>query len=270
MTSKSVKFISNGGEWIISKMRGYPSGQRGRRVIVRVDEEIAELIGIHLGDGCLSVTNTYQEYALSGDLTEEREYYEKRVIPLFNRKIMVPLLGKPVKGKPDPSNGVYGFHVFKPEVVRFFCDLGFQPGTKREALIPREIAKYRALVKKVLRGLFDTDGTLYFEKNYSVHQSRHKRPKIKLGTTSKKLALQVKIILEELGFKPMWKKSYKGKRDQNPVYSIVIHRKTDIQKWLNEIKFKNPKHQSKIQVWKKLGYCPPKTTLIERRGIISH
>ena len=32
--------------------------------------------------------------------------------------------------------------------------------------------------------------------------------------------------------------------------------------------FSNPKHITKIKVWEKLGYCPPKTTYLERLKIL--
>jgi len=268
LAHRKMKFNPKAVEWTKPFKRGYPSGQRGRRVSVYLDGDVAELVGIHLGDGCLSITRNYQEYALSGDLSEEREYLERWVIPMFNEKVAIPLLGKPIKGKPNPINGVYGFHIFNPKVVQYFIKLGLKHGSKMEATIPPEILRSKRLVKRLLRGLFDTDGTIYFEKNYSIKQSKHKRPKIKIGLTSPKLALQVKEALEDLGFHPMWKKPYKGKRDLNPVYSIVLHRKSDIQKWFYEVGFKNPKHQTKLQIWREFGSCPPKTKIAERKKLL--
>ena len=67
---------------------------------------------------------------------------------------------------------------------------------------------------------------------------------------------------------PIMKKPYKGKRDKNIVFRVIIYRKEDIQFYIDEIGFKNPKHYTKWQVYKKLGYCPPHTTLNERRDLI--
>ncbi len=162
--------------------------------IVQIDAKIAELAGIHIGDGCISVTKRYKEYALCGDINEEREYYDMWVMPLFNEKIALPLLGCDVVAKENPSNGVYGIYVFEPKVVEFFQNLGFQPGSKRDILIPSKFLNDH-LVKRLLRGIFDTDGTIYFERNYSAKSPRHIRPKIKLGTTSKRLARQILNVL---------------------------------------------------------------------------
>ena len=41
---------------------------------MKIDEDLAELIGIHIGDGCISKNNRYSEYYLGGDLKEEKKY----------------------------------------------------------------------------------------------------------------------------------------------------------------------------------------------------
>ena len=101
-------------------------------------------------------------------------------------------------------------------------------------------------------------------KNYSALKRDHKRPKIKLGTTSKTMRTQLSEILTELGFKPMLKKPYKGRRDSSKNYEIIIYRKGDIHQWLDIVGFNNFKHVSKILIWEKTGACPPNTTLSER------
>ena len=62
-----------------------------------IDEDLAELFGMHIGDGCMSITKKYYEYYLGGDLKEEKEYHDNWVKPLFNKKIMVPLFNKEVE-----------------------------------------------------------------------------------------------------------------------------------------------------------------------------
>ena len=48
---------------------------------------------------------------------------------------------------------------------------------------------------------------------------------------------------------------------------LIIGKKSD-NKWMRLIGFSNPKHITKIEVWKKLGYCPPRTTYLERLKIL--
>lgn len=64
------------------------------------------------------------------------------------------------------------------------------------------------------------------------------------------------------------KNPHKGKKDKNLVYSVILYRKEDIINYINKIGFKNPKHNTKWLIYKKLGYCPPNTKLKQRLDII--
>ncbi|MBW2994127.1 hypothetical protein KY315_01755, partial [Candidatus Woesearchaeota archaeon] len=46
---------------------------------------LAEFLGWHLGDGCISINEKYSEYVLAGDITEEYPFYKKVIIPTFNK-----------------------------------------------------------------------------------------------------------------------------------------------------------------------------------------
>jgi intein/homing endonuclease len=230
-----------------------------------LNKKLAEILGMHCGDGCISITPRYKEYALCGDITEEKEYYKKRVVPLFNEIIALPLLKNKIKAKKYPKMGVYGFLLFKKEIVEYFIKLGLSAGSKTNQGIPKIVKDSNIKCKKAfLRGLFDTDGSIYFQKNYSIKISKHKRPIIKIGTTSRKLKEDIKELCKELKYTIMEKKAYKGARDKNKVYELVIYKKKDIIRWIKEIEFRNPKHITKIEIWKKLGYCPPNTTYKQR------
>ena len=52
-------------------------------------------------------------------------------------------------------------------------------------------------------------------------------------------------------------------------YRLQINGRKNLSKWMNLIGFSNPKHLTKIKVWKNLGYCPPRTTYSERLKIIN-
>ena len=73
---------------------------------MKIDGDMAELMGIHIGDGCISVNARYSEYYLGGDITEEVEYHDKWVSKLFNKKVMFPLYGKKVTYKFHPKVGI--------------------------------------------------------------------------------------------------------------------------------------------------------------------
>lgn len=234
-----------------------------------MDEEMAEIIGMCVGDGCISITKKYSEFALSGDMNEERTYYDNWVMPLLNRKLFVPLLGTKLKPKKYIKNGVYGVITFDKRVVNSLLEMGLESGPKTIHGIPSSIKSGNKEIKKrFLRGLFDTDGSITFEKNYTGKERKNKIPKISIASTSKKMIEESKTICKELGFSVMKRKPWKGKRDKNILYGFTIKRKKDIQRWITEIEFKSPKHTTKIDIRKAKGECPPYTRIKERYKIL--
>ncbi len=231
--------------------------------VIKISENVAELVGIILGDGCISINNRYSELALCGDITEEKPYYENYVVPLLNRCLKSILKNK-IEGKEVVSNGVYGVHIFDEGVVNCLLELGLKKSPKVDIVIPKRFISNRFL-KHTLRGLFDTDGSIYFEKNL---EGKHTIPKIKLGSTSKKLVNQLAKILKNLNFKPYLPKPYKGKRDMRKMYYIRLSRREDVERWIEFIGFNSSKHLTKIELWRKTGICPPYTTLALRKEMI--
>jgi intein/homing endonuclease len=235
---------------------------------MKIDGDLAEIIGIHIGDGCISVNKRYKEYYLGGDISEEKDYHDQWVAHLFNKKIMLPLAKKEVVYKKYPSIGIYGFYIFDSRIVDFFKELGIGNGPKINILIPNEITRDVLLVKRCLRGLFDTDGCIYFDKNRSAKLMKNNQPIIQLGSVSQGLIKQVFILLKKMNFYPRLRKPYLGKKDKNPVHKILIYRRKDVIRYINEIGFKNPKHYTKWELYKKFGFCPPNTKLVERREML--
>ena len=50
-----------------------------------MNNDLAEFLGWHLGDGCISVNERYSEYTLTGDITEEYPFYKEVILPSFNK-----------------------------------------------------------------------------------------------------------------------------------------------------------------------------------------
>ena len=127
--------------------------------------------------------------------------------------------------------GVYGFYIFDRRLVDYFNSLGIKSGSKLNIEIPRYILNNKSLSRRFLRGLFDTDGSIYFEKNRSAKMPIHNRPNIKLGTVSRNLANDLFNLLIDLKFNPRMKKPYKGKREKNIAYNVLIYRKDDVERF---------------------------------------
>jgi|GEM_PF-926389 hypothetical protein len=240
-----------------------------------MNSEEAEFIGWYYGDGCLSSTKKYMEFALTGDATEERSFYQNVIIPYIqsafrNRLKLHPEL------KIYSSVGVCGFYTFDRAFVKYLVrKYHLKVGKKLSASLPKWILCGTPNIKLAfVRGIFDTDGSIFFcrsnVKNVSILRKFHYKPKIKLATISGTLMRQIYLILLELGFKPLWGTPSKQRSYENAMYSITIHRISDIKKWLNEVGFRSEKHCTKLQVWKQFGFCPPKTSIKTRKRILQN
>jgi len=235
---------------------------------MKLTDELAELVGVHIGDGCLSDNGRYRECAVLGDLTEEIDYYESHLVPMFNRVVANPLIGNDEPLKRYESSNVCGIISFKGEIFEFYKSLGLPVGSKINVKIPKRFLK-KKLVRHVLRGLFDTDGNLYFDVNRSAKERVNKFPIIYLTSTSEKLILQVFDILISRGYSPSLKKPHKGKRDKNPKHRVVIYRKSDVFRFVEkDIGFSNPKHLLKWEFFKKYGYYIPNISYEERKRLL--
>lgn len=51
-------------------------------------------------------------------------------------------------------------------------------------------------------------------------------------------------------------------------YIINLNGRNNLVNWMKNIGFRNPKHLTKYSIWKKFGFCPPNTTILERRQIL--
>ena len=65
-------------------------------MIVKRNENTAELVGLSFGDGGLTYrkgTNKMR-FQMAGDGREDKEHYDNYIIPLFNKEIMIPIFNR--------------------------------------------------------------------------------------------------------------------------------------------------------------------------------
>ncbi len=241
---------------------------------LKKSNEFAEFLGWHLGDGCISLSKSRYQYFLTGDLKEEQEFYNEIVLPNFN-KLFNHILTKKVLLKKYASIGVCGIFVFDKKLIHLLTNkLDISYGKKINNFIPKYI-KTRKQKIHFIRGLFDTDGSIYFCKsNYktkkpNLHNIFHYKPKIKVATISKQLIRDVYNLLVSLGYSPRFTKPAKQRPTESIMYGVVIDIKKDIQKYLKEIGFKNTKHKTKVEIAKIFGFCPPFTKINQRKEILN-
>ncbi len=233
--------------------------------------ELAEICGIHAGDGYLRLRNNSGELDISGHL-EEKDYYDNYVLFLFNKTFNLKLKGR------EFSRGSYGFVVYNKDIAKFFSALGFPYGEKSTIVkVPKEIlnSKNKVFYARFLRGLFDTDGNLYFKnrkthQNYSIFKTKYNYyPMIKIRTVSKILFKEVSFMLKKLDIKHFISSYQPKKKNENKIYTIHIDGVDRLNKWINIIGMKNPVKLTRYLIWKKFGFCPPNTTLRQREDILN-
>jgi intein/homing endonuclease len=195
--------------------------------------ELAEEIGIHLGDGFLS--NKKYDFRVKGHKIDEREYYDKHLKKLYFKLYNINLSLKEYKD-------TYGFELYSKGLWYFKTKtLGIKPGRKTDISAPLIILnsglKYKAAF---LRGLFDTDGCVHF---YSKSRKFAHYPQIMIAQKSSILIMQVAKLLRELNFLP---REYHYQQ-----YSLIsINGYAQLKHFQEIIGWNNVKHIKKVAKWK--------------------
>ena len=163
--------------------------------------------------------------------------------------IFKDIIFKP-KFRSGGKNGCFGVQTSKKEVSNFFLEYGFKPGRKTHTVsIPNYIKKSDKKVQSAfIRGLFDTDGCLRFER--INNNTNYTYPKIEFNFASISLRDDLFNLLKKLGYRAhIWGKKY---------YKICIAGNDNLEKFMKEISPKNAKHLNKYFFWKKYGHNNPK------------
>lgn len=238
----------------------------------KMSANLAEICGIHAGDGYLRDDGKRRELEISGNI-QEKEFYTKNVAPLFKKVFNID-----VKLRPFLSKKTFGFVIRNKEVIGYFNKfLRFPLGRKTTIVkVPNKvlITKSKKIYAAFLKGLFDTDGCLSFSrrgKTYSVFKRRyHVDPRIIFSTVSRNLSKDIQYMLRFLEI-PFCKYVVLPKnRNELKKYVFRIVGKRRLLLWLKVVGFKNPIQLTRYKVWRKYGFSPPYTTVLERQDILNN
>lgn len=245
-------------------------------MIVKRNANTAELVGLSFGDGGLTYRSNSNrvKFQLRGDLKEEKENYKNYIAPLFNKEVMLPVFGRKVGFVYNTRMNFYGICVESVKIEKPLNYLGIPSGVKKELFIPKWIKNSKTYSKRFLRGYFDTDGSISCQRNYSIKNNEyHTQIRIYLVSTSKNLIREISKILVKNDIKFLYNirepHSTDGFKRQKS-YRIKISGGMQVDKWFKEIGSKSQKHLTKYNTWKKFGFCPPHTTLAERKRILKN
>ncbi len=190
----------------------FPEGVLKYKIPDKLDEDLAYLMGLLIGDGTLTYKNSYS--FTSKDEFLKREFYR------INKK----LFNYDVKSKKfDRSE-----HFVSSLYIRdFIFHLGLGYVKAHQKVIPDIILKApKKIIINFLQGLFDTDGTA--DKRYG---------NVSYSTTSKRLASQIHVILLNFGIISTLKPK---KTSGRVIYNINLYGEDSI-KFYQEINFRLPR-----------------------------
>ena len=202
---------------------------------IEFDERLAEFVGIVLGDGHVFSHKKGKKLGvygirIAGDLVKDQEYHN-----LYIKKLCKDIFNlKTREVTQKHKNNARFLDISSKELVNLFYSMGIKPGNKirNQSTIPDWIKENENFLKTCLRGLIDTDG--------SVFRMSNKDPNlIRINFTSYNITLMndVRNSFINLGFHP-------SKIILNK--NIYISRQMEISKYLKEIGFSNNRHITRI------------------------
>ncbi|MFH1473666.1 MAG: LAGLIDADG family homing endonuclease [Candidatus Aenigmatarchaeota archaeon] len=228
----------------------------------KIDENLAELLGIIVGDGYV---RTKDPRWLSIEVNaEEKSYIEKHVIPLVSNIFKCKPVGRFFNR--NGINNTYGFYICSKRLTDFLNYLGV--AKKHDKIrVPEVVIRNKMLYSRFLRGYFDTDGCLSFEKK---HKDIYYYPRLLLSSVSKMLIMDVKGMTDALNICGTVFITSPGRKTKMPLYRHCIRGPEKLEKWSKRIGFSNPNSRTKYLIWRKLGHCKTNTSLEKRISILNN
>lgn len=219
--------------------------EKGITIPTKLTEELAEDIGIHIGDGSMYKCNkekTGYEFCYSANYDERLHF--KHIIKLkkklYNlKKFRVRKKGKELR------------FLFNSKVISLFYNrvFGFPFGSKCKTVdIPELIknCKDKKVIIGCIRGILDTDFGLFIKHRYGTIY-----PVLEGSFASKPLVLSLSNLFDRLGLKyNVMLESKEFDKRTNKIYlsnNITISGYERINLFFNLIGFNNPKYHKKLK-----------------------
>ena len=215
---------------------------RPNLLISRKSPELAEFVGIMLGDGNCQVIKEKSIYQIRifGHKEDDFEYLVHYISPLFEKLFGI----KPSLKFPREKNALVLFKQSK-ELVFTLQHFGIKAGNKtlNGTTIPKWIFEDKELLKACIRGLIDTDGCV------CPKTTKHKTPTIWFNSASPKLRKSFEKAFKLLGYQvSKWSEKNKGTAKQ-----CSIGKSSEVLRYYKEIGFHNSKHRNRFL---KFCKCP--------------
>lgn len=213
-------------------------GKTKEITIPKDSEELAEFYGAMLGDGNSYRKKYYESrnnkrgvYAIRivGDSRLDKEYLLNYIKPIIENLFKVKVIVKFYTNKNAMHLESHG-----TKLIEFLEIKGFKPGNKikNKLRIPNWIKSNKNYLKVCLRGLYDTDGSVYKLTNQNSHQICFTNANQNLLQDIRNSLLLLKINCSKISNK-----------------DIYITKKLEQRKFLKLIGFRNDRHLKKVKMW---------------------
>jgi len=215
--------------------------------------KLAEFIGIMLGDGSIYSKNGTHRMVVTGHCEEDYDYLINYVKPLIKELFNL----NPSIWKHKNKNAIV-IAAHSKVVIGDLINLGLVSGPKTMK-IPKFIKTKTEYIAKFIRGIGDTDFSVMFKKKY------HAYPVISGSFSNKEFTERIKELLKNFDIKAnLNSRCVHGFM----IYELNIYGRWNLHKWVQYIGFSNPKHLTKIAIWKKIGYYEPHTPYKKRLELL--
>jgi hypothetical protein len=190
-----------------------------------------ELIGAIIGDGYISLAGGKYAIGFTGHPEDDVEYYK------YLSSLIENVWDKKITAKVR-LRGLRMAFGSKDICLHLINEVGLGHGENKSisAKIPDGIFSDWSLLRFVVRGIADTDGSVFFSKKPGVE----KYPAIELTTCSLTLAKQLREALLCRGFRVTKLRSYSSKLSSNLTYKVCLYGKANLAMWVAKIGFSNP------------------------------
>jgi len=202
----------------------------------KINSEIAELIGAHVGDGNSYVRKSDYRLLITCNATKDKDYINFLAELFYNNFKIRPKVY--VRSKNNSINLV----VRSKRLHEYYTNQLKMPiGPKVNIDIPKYILIKKEFLIGFTRGLFDTDGCVSIQKS-----GKYEYPFISLSITSENLAKTLVDQLKTLGFNPyicITKPKIKHYRWE---FSVRVKGYEQIRKWKEIISSHNHRNIVKL------------------------
>lgn len=212
--------------------------------------ELAYLCGFICGDGHLCWRPIKGEYRVicTGNLTDEKKFYNEILGPLFKR-----LFGVEPHHKNHIRDNTCSLVIYSKKLVQFLSqDIGIPTGAKSAITrIPSAFLRSRELTKFFIKGFADAEFCITLKRRY---RDKPYYPVVCCSSKSKRMLIEIARFLRKSGFSivlqtDLIKIDSRFKSGKIIMNQMDINGHMQLVKWMQEIGSLHPKMSYRYENW---------------------